>query len=105
MKSMPGGMHQFLREAQQMQNKIKKLQAELAEREFEASAGGHAVRVKVKGEHTISELTIHPEVVESGDIGMLQDLIITAANEALKIAKETSREEMDKISNGLGKMF
>ena len=98
---MPGGMQNLLRQANQMQGKMKKLQEELALREYEASSGGGAVTIKVKGESQIQEVKIKEDVMKSGDVEMLQDLIITAANEALKTARETHSKEMEKITGGM----
>jgi DNA-binding YbaB/EbfC family protein len=96
-----GGLQQLMRQANQMQNRMKKLQEELAEREYETSSGGGAVSVKLKGETTITKIQISPEVVQSNDVEMLQDLIMTAVNEALKVAKATGASEMEKITGGM----
>lgn len=96
-----GGLQQLMRQANQMQNRMKKLQAELAEKEYEASSGGGAVAVKLKGETTITEIRISPEVVQADDVEMLQDLIMTAVNEALKVAKTAAAAEMEKVTGGL----
>ena len=101
MKGMPGGMAQLMKQANQMQIKMKKAQEELASREYEATSGGGAVKVKVNGDHMITSLTIDPEVLKEGDVEMLQDMIVGATNEASKIAKETSAKEMEKITGGL----
>lgn len=101
MKGMPGGMAQLMKQANQMQMKMKKTQEELALKEYEAASGGGAVKVKVNGDYKILSLTIDPEVMKSGDVEMLQDLITTAANEAMKIAKDTSAKEMEKVTGGL----
>ena len=101
MKGMPGGMAQLMKQANQMQIKMKKTQEELALKEYEAASGGGAVKVKVNGDHKIINLTIDPEVMKSGDVEMLQDLITTAVNEAVKVAKDTSAKEMEKITGGL----
>lgn len=102
MKGFPGGMSQLMRQANQMQTKMKKAQEELALREFEGSSGGGAVQVKVKGDNLVSSIKINPEVIQSGDTEMLQDLIMTAVNDAMKMAKETTSKEMEKITGGLG---
>lgn len=102
---MQGGMQNLMRQANQLQMKIKKLQEELALREYEGSSGGGAVSVKVRGEHQLIGLTIKEDVVKSGDVEMLQDLILTATNDALKKAKETSAAEMEKVTGGMGGMF
>jgi DNA-binding YbaB/EbfC family protein len=95
-----GGMQQLMRQANQMQNRIKKLQEELATREFEGTSGGDAVKIKVTGANSLTAVTIDPEVVKAGDIEMLQDLVLTAVNEALATAKKTSDAEMAKITGG-----
>lgn len=97
-----GSMAQLMKQANQMQMKMKKVQEEIAKMEFEASSGGGAVKVKVNGDHLLTGLTISAEVFKSGDAEMLQDMVLTAANEAIKIAKETSQKEMEKITGGLG---
>ncbi len=101
MKGMPGGMAQLMKQANQMQMKMKKVQEELAVREYEATSGGGAVKVKVNGDHKIISLTIDPEVIKSGDVEMLQDMILGATNEAMKVAKDTSAKEMEKITGGM----
>ena len=101
MKNFPGGMQNFLRQAQQMQNKMGKLQEELAKQTTEASTGGGAVTVVAFGNQTLSSVKIGKEIMESGDVEMLQDLVLSAANEALKKAKEMSEAEMQKVTGGL----
>lgn len=97
---MPGGMQNLMRQANQLQSKIKKLQEELAEREYEGSSGGGAVSVKVKGESQVIGLKISEDVMKSGDVEMLQDLVLTATNDALKRARETHASEMEKVTGG-----
>ena len=81
-----GGMNlnQLMKEAKKMQSDMEKSQEELAEKEFEASAGGEAVKVKVSGRKEIKELKIKPEVLDPEDVEMLEDLITTCVNNALK---------------------
>ncbi|WP_367143853.1 YbaB/EbfC family nucleoid-associated protein [Bdellovibrio bacteriovorus] len=98
---MPGGMAQLMKQANQMQMKMKKAQEELAKVEYEATSGGGAVKVKVNGDHLITALTIDPEVLKAGDVEMLQDMILSATNEAVKTARDTSAKEMEKITGGL----
>lgn len=102
MKGFGGGMQQMMRQANQMQNKMKKMQEELAEREFEGTAGGGAVTVKVNGNNLLSSITIDPEVLSPEDAEMLQDMIQAATNDAISTAKKTSEEEMSKITGGFG---
>lgn len=101
MKGMMGGMAGLMKQANQMQMKMKKMQEELATREFTATSGGGAVTAKVNGENKVLALTIDPEVIKSGDAEMLQDMVISALNEALKTAKDTSSQEMSKITGGM----
>lgn len=101
MKNFPGGMQNFMRQAQQMQNKMAKLQEELATKTVEASSGGGAVTSIATGNQLISSIKISKDVMESGDIDMLQDLVMTAVNESLKKAKEMSEKEMQKITGGV----
>ncbi len=101
MKGMAGGMAGLMKQANQMQMKMKKLQEELATREFSGTSGGGAVTAKVNGDNKVLALTINPEVLTSGDGEMLQDMVISAVNDALKTAKETSSSEMSKITGGM----
>ena len=81
-----GGMNinQLMKEAKKMQADIEKSQEELATKEFDASAGGGAVTVKVSGNKEIKEIAIKKDVVDPDDVEMLQDLILTCVNEALR---------------------
>ncbi len=101
MKGMMGGMAGLMKQANQMQIKMKKMQEELATREFSGTSGGGAVTAKVNGDNKVLSLTIDPEVVKAGDAEMLQDMVVSAVNEALKTAKDTSSQEMSKITGGM----
>jgi DNA-binding YbaB/EbfC family protein len=101
MKGFGGGMAQLMKQANQMQMKMKKAQEELNQRTFEGTAGGGAVTVTATGENLIKSIVISEDAVKAGDKDMLQDLIVVAANEALKTAKETHAKEMEKITGGL----
>ncbi len=96
-----GGMAQLMKQANQMQMKMKKLQEDLANKTYEGSSGGGAVKVTVTGQNLIQAIHISDDVFKSGDKEMLQDMVMTAANEALKTAKETSAKEMEKITGGM----
>lgn len=98
---MKGGMQQLLKQANQMQARMKKLQAELALREYDGTAGGDAVKVVVNGDSQLVSLKLNPEVVQPDDIEMLEDLVVTAANDALKKAKTETDAEMEKLSGGM----
>ena len=88
----PGGMggfggmniNQLMKEAKKMQADMEKSQEELVLRDFEATAGGGAISVKVSGDKQIKEIKLQPDIVDPDDIEMLQDLIITCVNEALR---------------------
>ncbi len=101
MKGMPGGMAQLMKQANQMQMKMKKLQDELATKTYDGTAGGGAVKVTVTGQNLVKSFAIDPEVMKAGDVEMLQDLLLAATNDALKTAKDTSAKEMEKITGGL----
>ena len=96
-----GGMAGLMKQANQMQMKMKKAQEEMAAREFNGTSGGGAVTVKVNGDQKVLALTINPEVMKSGDVEMLQDLVISAVNDALKTAKDESSKEMAKTTGGM----
>lgn len=102
MKGFGGGMAQLMKQANQMQMKMKKVQEEMAKAEFEGSSGGGAVKAKVTGDNKLAALTISPEIFKSGDVEMLQDMIVAAVNEGVKLAKDTSAKEMEKITGGMG---
>ena len=97
----PSNMNQMLRQAQKMQEDITALQADLEQREFEASVGGGAVEIKINGKRNVLDLKIKPEVVDPEDVEMLQDRIMSAFNEAVKNLDETSEEEMSKLTGGV----
>ena len=97
----PQNMNAMLKQAQKMQDSITALQAELEERDFSASVGGGAVDITITGKRTVKSLTIKPEVVEPEDVEMLQDLIMSAFNEALKNLEEISEAEMQKVTGGV----
>ena len=92
-------MNDLVRQAQVMQNKMAKLQAEMADRVVEASAGGGMVKVSVNGKNELKSITISPEV--TNDVEMLQDLIVSAVNEANRIAKADMEREVSRITGGI----
>lgn len=95
-----GGMNlnNLMKEAKKMQTDIEKSQKELAVKEFEASAGGGAINVKVSGTKEIKEIVIKREVVDPEDVEMLQDLILTCINEALRKVDEEQTSQMGKYN-------
>lgn len=94
-------MNAMIRQAQKMQDQITELQEDIEAREFTATAGGGAVEIVVTGKKTVNALTIKPEVVDPEDIEMLQDLIISAFNEAVGVVETTTEAEMSKITGGV----
>ena len=94
-------MNSMIRKAQKMQDEITELQTDIEGREFSASAGGGAVEVVVTGKKTIKALTISKEAVDPEDVEMLQDLVISAVNEAIENVEKTTEEEMSKITGGV----
>ena len=95
-----GGMNinNLMKEAKKMQADLEKNQAELAEKEFEATAGGGAISAKVSGNKEIKEIKIQKDVVDPDDVEMLQDLIITCVNEALRKVDEAQAAQMGKYN-------
>jgi hypothetical protein len=91
-----------MKQANQMQMKMKKAQEAIALMEFEGTSGGGAVKVKVNGDHKVLAMTINEEIFKSGDAEMLQDMVMLAVNDAMKTAKEASAKEMEKITGGAG---
>lgn len=98
---MPGNMNNILKQAQKMQENMQKMQAELEAKEIEASVGGGAVTVKVNGKKEVLDITIKPEVVDPDDIEMLQDLVLSAVNEALRNVDDMQAAQMSKATGGM----
>lgn len=94
-------MNDILRQANVMQNKIAKLQQDMGEHTVEASSGGGMVKVVVSCKQELKSLTIDPKALEGGDVEMLQDLVITAVNEGMRVAKATMEREMSAITGGI----
>lgn len=101
MKNYPGGMQSFMKQARQMQNKMAKIQEELAEKTIEASSGGGAVKAIVTGNQKVTAIEISKDVVDPNDVDMLQDLVVTAVNEAMKESKQMSEEAMSAVTGGM----
>jgi DNA-binding YbaB/EbfC family protein len=94
-------MGNLLKQAQQFQTKMAKLQEELGDRTVEASAGGGMVSVVINGRQEIISINIDPEVINPDDREMLQDLILAAVNDGVAKAKDMMNEEMGKLTSGL----
>ena len=102
MMGMPGNMNNLMKQAQRMQRQMEESQKELETKEFTAKAGGGAVEVTVTGKKEITKVKLSQEVVDPDDIEMLEDLVMAAANEALKMAEVANSEMMGKMTGGLG---
>lgn len=102
---MPGNMNNLMKQAQRMQRQMEESQKELETKEFTARAGGGAVEVTVTGKKEITKVKLSEEVVDPDDIEMLEDLVVAAANEALRMAEEANTEMMGKMTGGLGGGF
>lgn len=100
-----GNMQQLMRQAQKLQEQMTKTQQELDEREYTAQAGGGMISVTASGKGELKAIVIHPECVDPGDVEMLQDMILAAVNEAIRLGKEAREKELGKLSPGMGGMF
>lgn len=96
-----GNMNQMLKQAQQMQEDMAVLQADLETREYTATSGGGLIEVTVDGKHLIKSLKINPDAVDPEEPEMLEDLITVAVNEAIENATKTAESEMGAITGGL----
>ena len=102
----PGGfgganMNNLMKQAQKLQKDMEQAQKELEAKEFEASVGGGAVLVKVNGKKEVLAVSIKPEVVDEDDVEMLEDLVLSAVNEALRKADENTANKMGKLTGGM----
>ena len=95
------GMNDMIRQAQIMQRKMSEKQEELKSMVVEASSGGGMVTVKATGAQEIAGVQIEASVMEAGDVEMLQDLVMTAANEAIKKSKDMMEKELSSITGGI----
>jgi len=98
---MGGNMAKMMKQVQKMQADMAKMQEELSNKTVESTAGGGVVRVVANGRQEIVSVEIKPEVVDPEDVEMLQDLVLTAVNEALKLAQDMMSKEMGKLTGGL----
>lgn len=96
-----GNMNNLIKQAQKFQKQMEDMQKELENKEFTATVGGGAVTATVDGKKIITDIKIKPEVVDPDDVEMLQDLILSACNEALKKAEEETSGEMKKLTGGM----
>ena len=100
-----GGRMNMMKQIQEMQAQLEAKQAEIEETDFTASAGGGAVEVTVSGAHEIKNIKMQPDVVDPEDIEMLSDLIMAAANEAMRKAEDAMEQAMNAAKGGLNLPF
>lgn len=98
-------MQQLMRQAQKMQQQMQEAQEKLDAAEYEASAGGGMVTVKVSGKREVTSIVIDPQVVDPDDIEMLQDLITAAVNQALRQGEDAREAAMSRMAPGMGGLF
>jgi len=96
-----GNMNNLMKQAQKLQKEMEDMQKDLETKEFEASVGGGAVVVKVNGKREVLAINIKEEVVDPDDVEMLEDLVLSAVNEALKKAEDETSSKMGKLTGGL----
>jgi len=94
-------INNLMKQAQQMQSKLSTLQNELSTREIESSAGGGMVKVKVNGKQQVLNISINKECVDPNDVASLEELILTAVNQALKESQDMVQQAMSKVTGGL----
>ena len=94
-------MNNIMKQAKKMQQQMEEAQQTLAEKTLEVSSGGGAVKVVISGQKEIKEIAIKPEVVDPEDVEMLQDLVRSAVNEAIRQADELATSSMSGITGGM----
>ena len=102
-RGMPGGMNQaaMMKQAQKMQQEMLRMQEEMENKTYTATSGGGMVTAEVNGKHQIVNLTIKEEAVDPDDVEMLQDMIIAAVNEAMRVAEADAANNMSRLTGGL----
>ena len=102
-RGMPGGMNQaaMMKQVQKMQQDMMRMQQELEEKTYTASAGGGVVEATVSGKNRVTSIKIAPEAVDPDDVEMLEDLIVAAISEAMNQAETAASESMKKITGGM----
>ena len=102
---MPGNMSQLMKQVQRMQRQMEEKQKELETKEWEATAGGGAVKVRVSGQRELTAIEISKDVVDPDDVEMLQDMVMAAVNEALRKGEEARETTMSRMAPGMGGLF
>lgn len=102
-RGMPGGMNQaaMMKQVQKMQQDMLRMQEEMENKTYSATAGGGMVKATVNGKHELVEMEINPEAVDPDDVEMLQDMVIAAVNEAMRSADTDSANNMSRLTGGL----
>ena len=102
-RGMPGGMNQaaMMKQAQKMQQEMLRMQEEMENKTYSATAGGGVVTAAVNGKHEVVSLQINPEAVDPDDVEMLQDMVIAAVNEAMRTADSDAASNMSRLTGGL----
>lgn len=96
-----GAMGDLLKQAQEMQSRMAKIQEELANKTVQGSAGGGMVQVTINGQFNITAVQIEPSVINSSEKEMLEDLVLAAVNDGMRKARELASTEMSKLTGGL----
>ena len=108
-RGMPGGMNQaaMMKQAQKMQQEMLRMQEEMENKTWSATAGGGMVTATVNGKHEVVDLKINPEAVDPDDVEMLQDMVLAAVNEAMRTADAEAAQNMSRLTGGmnLGGLF
>ena len=94
-------MNKFLRQAKELQSKLAKAQQELSNITLEASSGGGAVKVTINGQQNVQSVKISPEVINPDDAELLEDLVLTAVNEAIAKSQEAAAQRLEGLTGGL----
>ena len=102
---MPGNMNNLMKQAQRMQRQMEEKSKEMGEKEWEATAGGGAVTVKVSGKKEILSVKLDEEVVDPDDIEMLEDLIVAPRRAAMRKVEDENAAMMQQLTGGLGGLF
>jgi len=102
-RGMPGGMNQaaMMKQAQKMQQEMLRMQEEMENKTYSATAGGGMVTACVNGKHQVVSIEINPEAVDPDDVEMLQDMVIAAVNEAMRTADTDAANNMSRFTGGL----
>ena len=102
-RGMPGGMNQaaMIKQAQKMQQEMLRMQEEMETKTYSATSGGGMVTAAVNGKHELLRLSIEPDAVDPEDVEMLQDMVIAAVNEAMRMAEAEASANVSKLTGGL----